>query len=446
MAAPLPSPRFAQLAGDDIVTVSTHDSLGLWARTAPPAPPAPRLAEPLSAEIVVVGAGYTGLSAALHLAEAGSDVVVLEADEIGFGGSGRNVGLVNAGLWMPPNDVVRTLGADRGERLIALLGDAPSLVFDLIARHGIDCEATRTGTLHCAVGQRGLKQIEGRAAQWQKRGAPVRLLDRGETESKTGSAAFEGALLDLRAGTIQPLAYARGLARTAAAAGARLFVDSPVTTTEHKDGRWIARTPGGSVEAEWLVVATNAYTRRLWPEIGDELVRLPYFNLATPPLSDNLRRAILPERQGAWDTRQVLSSFRLDAAGRLIFGSFGALDGAGAVVHRAYAKRALSRLFPALGDVAFESEWYGMIDMTHDNVPRLHAFGPKMIGFCGYNGRGIAPGTAFGRVLADYIGGRIDERALPLPFTAPRPHRLRRLKEGFYGLGARLAHAAGARF
>jgi glycine/D-amino acid oxidase-like deaminating enzyme len=421
------------------------DPLGLWARTAPPAPHAPRLSEALRADVVVVGAGYTGLSAALHLAESGGDVVVLEADAIGFGGSGRNVGLVNAGLWMPPDDVVRMLGAEHGERLIALLGDAPSLVFDLIARHGIDCEATRTGTLHCAVGRRGLKQIEGRAAQWQTRGAPVRLLDRAETESKTGSATFEGALLDLRAGTIQPLAYARGLARAAAAAGARLFVESPVVAAEHKDGRWIARTPGGSVEAEWLIVATNAYTRSLWSEIGAELVRLPYFNVATPPLSDNLRRAILPERQGAWDTRQVLSSFRLDAAGRLIFGSFGALDSAGAAIHRAYAKRALARLFPALGDVAFESEWYGLIDMTDDSVPRLHAFGPKMIGFCGYNGRGIAPGTAFGRVLADYIGGRIDERALPLPFTAPRPHHLRRVKEGFYGFGARLAHAAGAR-
>ena len=116
------------------------------------------------------------------------------------------------------------------------------------------------------------------------------------------------------------------------------------------------------------------------------------------------------------------------------------------MVHRAYAKRALTRIFPALGDVTFESAWYGMIDMTDDSVPRLHAFAPQVIGFCGYNGRGIAPGTAFGRVLAEYIGGRIDERALPLPFTPPKPHRLRALKEAVYGLGAQLAHVAGARF
>jgi glycine/D-amino acid oxidase-like deaminating enzyme len=421
------------------------DPFGLWGRTAPPAPPAPRLTEALEADVVVVGAGYTGLSAALHLAEAGVGVIVLEAAEIGFGGSGRNVGLVNAGLWLPPTDVIRTLGTTYGERLVTLLSDAPSLVFDLIERHGIDCEATRTGTLHCAVGRGGLKQLEARAAQWQARGAPVRLLDRAEAEAKTGSGAFAGALLDRRAGTIQPLAYARGLAKAAAGAGARLFVRSPVVSAARHDGRWTARTPEGAVSTEWIVVATNAYTRGLWPEINAELVRIPLFNFATPPLSDNLRRAILPERQGAWDTRQVLSWFRLDGAGRLVFGSLGALEGAGAAIHRAYAKRALARIFPALGNVTFESEWYGMIDMTADNVPRLHALAPQMIGFSGYNGRGIAPGTAFGRVLADHIGGRIEERALPLPFTPPKPQRLRALKEAVYGIGAQLAHFAGAR-
>jgi glycine/D-amino acid oxidase-like deaminating enzyme len=423
-----------------------HDDRGLWARTTPPPPAAPRLAEAVRADVAVVGAGYTGLSAALHLAEAGADVVVLEAADIGFGGSGRNVGLVNAGLWLPPDDVVRTLGPQHGERILALLGDAPDLVFDLIGRHAIDCEATRTGSLHCAVGQRGLTQLERRAAQWEARGAPLRLLGRAEAEAKTGSAAFEGALLDLRAGTIQPLAYAHGLAKAAAGAGARLFAQSPVVTAQRRDSRWAVHTSAGVVSADWIVVATNAYTQGPWPEIGAELIRLPYFNVATPPLSDNLLRVILPERQGAWDTRQVLSSFRLDAAGRLIFGSFGALDGAGTAIHRAYGERALARIFPALGEVTFESAWHGMIGMTRDGVPRLHMLAPQAIGFSGYNGRGIAPGTAFGRVLADHIGGKMSERDLPLPFTPPRPQRLRALRETAYRIGAALAHVAGARF
>lgn len=125
---------------------------GLWAKTAPPAPALTALAEHLRCDVAIIGAGYTGLSAALHLAQAGADVIVLEAEEIGFGGSGRNVGLVNAGMWIMPDDMVEVLGKTYQERLLHELGEAPNLVFELIDRHKISCEAVRNGTLHCAVG------------------------------------------------------------------------------------------------------------------------------------------------------------------------------------------------------------------------------------------------------------------------------------------------------
>src|SRR4051794_16713195 len=146
--------------------------------------------------------------------------VVLEAVEVGFGCSGRNVGLVNAGLWMMPHALVSQLGQVHGMRLLALLGEAPSLVFGLIEQHAISCEVARNGTLHCAIGARGLAELEGRARQWQARGAPVRLLDQSQTAQKVGTDAYVGSLLDLRAGTIQPLAYARGLVGAAIKAGA----------------------------------------------------------------------------------------------------------------------------------------------------------------------------------------------------------------------------------
>ncbi len=235
-------------------------SHGLWERTAPPAPKTQALAAPIEADVVVVGAGFTGLSAALHLAEAGRTVVVLEAVEIGFGGSGRNVGLVNAGLWIMPDDVPKVLGERHGERLLETLGAAPGLVWDLIERHGIACEPERAGTLHCAVGSEGLEEITARAAQWQARGAPVRLLDAAEASRMIGSSAYAGALLDQRAGTIQPLAYVRGLAAAAMAAGAQLFTASPVTGARREGAGWRLDTAGGSVKADWVVVATNAYT------------------------------------------------------------------------------------------------------------------------------------------------------------------------------------------
>lgn len=420
-------------------------SHGLWERSAPPAPPTPPLEGRIAVDVAIVGAGFTGLSAALHLAEGGARVAVLEGVEIGFGGSGRNVGLVNAGMWVMPDDLPGELGALYGARLLDLLGAAPAAVFDLIERHGIACEPERQGTLHCAVGRKGLAELQERARQWQARGAPVRLLDAEETAVKVGTRAYAGALLDARAGTIQPLAYARGLAAAAIAAGARIHAGSPVVAVADAGTHWRLDTPQGGVEAAQVIVATNAYTSAVWPEIRAELVHLPYFNMATAPLSHNLRRSILPERQGVWDTREVLSSFRFDRAGRLVFGSVGALRGTGLRIHRGWGRRALARLFPQLAGVPFETEWYGQIGMTANNLPRFHRLGRNVVSFSGYNGRGIAPGTVFGRCLAGLVAGAIGEDELPLPVTDPTPAPRRRLKEAFYEAGAQLAHLTDAR-
>ena len=201
-------------------------SHGLWEITAPAAPATSELDRDLRADVVILGAGFTGCSAALHLAQRGVRAIVLEKNDIGFGGSGRNVGLVNAGMWVMPNELPRVLGAEYGERLLTQLGEAPSVVFDLIDRFAIECEATRTGTLHCAVGRRGLEEIRERARQWQARGADVELLGSKDVERLVGTHRYAGALLDRRAGTIQPLAFVRGLAKAAIELGASVFTRS----------------------------------------------------------------------------------------------------------------------------------------------------------------------------------------------------------------------------
>ncbi|MCB2143729.1 MAG: FAD-binding oxidoreductase, partial [Rhodobacteraceae bacterium] len=200
----------------------------LWRMTCGPALNLAPLAGDTTADVAVIGGGFTGLSAALHLAEAGARVVVLEAETVGHGGSGRNVGLVNAGLWTPPDEVEAALGSEEGAALNRALAAGPDLVFDLIARHGIECEAVRNGTLHLAHNASGLRDLQSRHAQQARRGAPVRLLDAAETARRVGTDRFPGALWDGRAGTIQPLAYAMGLARAAIAAGAVLHEASPV--------------------------------------------------------------------------------------------------------------------------------------------------------------------------------------------------------------------------
>jgi len=423
-------------------------SHGLWEASAPLPPPSQPLTGEISVDVAVVGAGFTGLSAALHAAQGGASVAIVEAVEVGFGGSGRNVGLVNAGMWVLPSVLPAELGHKYGARLLGLLSDAPALVFEIVEQFGIRCEAVRNGTLHCAVGASGVAEITERARLWKELGAPVHLLDAKETGRKTGTTAYSGALLDMRAGTVQPLAYARGLATAAVASGARLYCQSPIDAVEDEGDCWRLRTKaGGSLKAKWVIVATDAYTdaNGTWAPLATEQVHLPYFNMATPPLPEDLRRSILPERQGAWDTRQVLSSFRFDEAGRLVFGSVGALRGTGKSIHHDWGRRALTRLFPQLKGVDFEYEWYGKIGLTPNALPRFHRLARNTVSFCGYNGRGIAPGTTLGRELARLVLGEIGEDDLPLPVTPVVPTYFRRVREAYYEVGAQIAHVTGAR-
>lgn len=419
-------------------------SHGLWGASAPPAPDTSALQGTRHVDVAIIGAGYTGLSAALHLAAFGRSVAVLEAATPGFGGSGRNVGLVNAGMWVMPDALRHSLGQDLGGRMLSFLGEAPSAVFDLIERHDIVCEAQRQGTLHCAVGQSGLTEITERARQWAALDAPVEVLSAKDAAAKLGTNHFAGALWDHRAGTIQPLGYARGLCRAAMQAGAEVYSRSPVIKiSEDKDG-WCLSTPNGEVHADWVIAATNVYTASVWPELAASQCVLPYFNMATTPLPPDVLGSILPEKQGAWDTRSVLTSFRLDDAGRLVFGSVGQL-GVEASIHAGFARRSLLAMYPQLEEVTFEHQWWGQIGMTPDNLPSLSVLGRNALAVTGFNGRGIAPGTVCGRVMAHHIAGNLPLSEIPLPVRAPTETPLRRARGLGYRAGAAALHAVAQR-
>ena len=420
-------------------------SHGLWERTAPPAPGFPALIGAEEAEVAIVGAGYTGLSAALTLAEAGVKAVVLEAVEPGFGGAGRNVGLVNAGMWVMPEAVIAGLGTLYGERVLTMLGNAPSDVWQLVEKHGISCEADPVGTLHCANGAKGMIELQERERQWRVRGAPVRLLGRQEADAMIGSAAYHGALLDLRAGTIQPLAYARGLAAAAQGAGAVVHGNSPVNGIERNRERWQLSTPMGRLVAKWVIMAGDAYSHGPFAELRGRQVHLPYFNFATHPLTPAQRGRILPGGQGVWDTKEILSSYRFDMMGRLIFGSVGALKGYAGSVHKAWAQRSLARLFPTLGDVGFEAEWFGKIGMTENNLPGFHQLDANIVAISGFNGRGIGPGTVFGRCLGEHVMGLRSAEEMPLPVVTAANRQFRTLREAYYEQGSTLAHLVSER-
>jgi glycine/D-amino acid oxidase-like deaminating enzyme len=421
-----------------MTTVMRPDSL--WSDTAPEQTCYPPLRDTLTVDVAVIGGGFTGASAAYHLAAGGASVALLEARTIGFGGSGRNVGLVNAGLWTPPDEVEKTIGKTTGGGLNNLLAGGPSVVFDLIEKHQIRCEATRQGTLHCAHSAAGLRDLENRFAQQEARGAPVKLLDAAETAQRTGSTAYCGALWDGRAGTIQPLAYVQGLARAAETQGAQIFeASNALAITETAEG-WTIRTEQGEVRAARLIQATNAYG----VNAADTNAIIPahFFQLATAPLPDDLRKSILSGGEGCWDTALIMSAFRLDQAGRMIFGALGNLDGFGGALHRGWASRKLAKLFPQLAGIPFEQEWTGRIAMTGTHLPRIERRGKSGISIFGYSGRGISPGTLFGRAAAGWALGTGE---LPLPIHDPQSEPYAAAKSLYYETGAALTHLTNGR-
>lgn len=419
----------------------TSDTVGnLWRHSHRQDGAGAALSSDVAADLLVIGAGFTGCSASLEAAQNGADVVVLERDTIGHGGSGRNVGLVNAGLWLPPDQITKQIGEDAGRRLIAALSGAPDLVFGIIAAQGIDCDATRNGTLHLAHAPAGVTELQERFRQGNQTGAPLQLLDAEETARRTGSTAFFGALYDPRAGTVQPLAYCRGLARAAGAAGARIFERAGVTRIWHDGTGWHAVANGHTVRAKYLIMATNAYSDAPAGAPAPQFVPVHYSQFATAPLSDADRARILPGGEGCWDTALVMSSVRVDAAGRLIIGGCGNMNGPGGRVHRRWAARKLAQIYPELAGMRFEHAWEGAIAMTADHLPKVVAFGPDALSVFGYSGRGIGPGTVFGKGAARalLLG---DRGALPLYVTPRYAEGLKGARTAYFEVGATLTHA-----
>ena len=416
----------------------------LWRASSRETFAAPPLDRDLTVDLLVVGGGFTGNSAALEAARRGASVALLEAETFGHGGSGRNVGLANAGLWLPPDDIIAQMGEEEGTRLIRDLGEAPARVFGLIEREGIACEATRKGTLHLAHSPEGYKDLQERHRQGNRYGAPLSLLDADETARRTGSTAFAGALFDPRAGTIQPLAYARGLARAAKDAGASLHERSPVTGLIRTGNEWIATANGHTIRAKSLLIATNAYHLGIEAPFKPAYVAVSYFQCATAPMPAAARAKILAGGEGCWDTALVMSSFRIDEAGRMIIGAMGDCEGPGGSFHASWARRKLKAVFPEIGDLPFEHAWRGRIAMTSDHVPKIVAFGPNAYASFGYSGRGIGPGTVFGTQAAIALLESRPE-ALPVRPVTRYAERFTATRAAYYEFGATLTHATAVR-
>jgi len=406
----------------------------LWAATAEPSVDTPSLDTSVKADVLIVGAGYTGLSSALHLAAHGLNVCVIDANEPGWGASGRNGGQVIPGLKYDPDELIRRYGSRDGDALAQIAGSAADTVFDLIERHQIQCDATRNGWIQPTHSDKLLGTLHARARQWEARGAPVELLDRTQVSKRLGTETFVGGWIDKRAGSVQPLSYARGLARAAKAAGAAIHGATRAVALEQSSGGWRVRCAGGVViDAKQVLLATNGYTDSLWPGLAQSVIAANSFIVATRPLPDDISATVLPGREVASDSRRLLLYFRKDAAGRLLMGGRGPFRDPRTAADWSHLERAARLMYPQLAGIDFEFRWAGRIAITRDFLPHVHTPAEGLTIALGYNGRGIAMATTLGKHLAAFMSGAA--QGLPLPPTSIKPIPLHALQRIYISAG-----------
>ena len=405
------------------MTPDTGAPRSVWCETAPPAAPAPPLASDLRVTAAIVGAGYTGLSTAHHLAARGIDCVVLDARQPGWGASGRNGGMLVPRPKKPLVAIEAHWGRDEALRQRRLLHEAIGAVSALVADHGLDCDFAQDGYLAAAHTPAALAALRAEVEWISGVGGEtgVRLLSRDAIAEELGGGHYHGGYLDPLGARIQPLAYSRGLAASLAARGVPVYGDSPVTAMHAAEGGISLRTAHATVTAAQVVLATNGYTPPgLFPGRPERrIVAVSSSAVATAPLPGNLIGRILPRGRTMSDTKHLLNWVRLSPDNRVVFGGRGDITGRrdDAASYRGI-ESALHALYPDLAGVPVTHRWSGLVAVTADHWHHLGSLAPRVHFAMGYGGRGVAMSTLMGRYLAGLVAG---ERCDLGPVTAAFP-------------------------
>ena len=408
----------------------------LWAATAVEAPPTSSLEGSQTTDVLVVGAGFCGLRTAIELASAGVSTCVIDAGTIGWGASGRNGGQVNPIGHEPPASIARrwkvAVESERVQRYLRLTIGAADALFDLVRHWRIECDAEQNGWIRGLHSEAASEEFGRLFDGWQRAGADLRLLERDEIEGLSGTRSYLRGWLAARGGSVQPLSYARGLARAASRAGATIATDTRGSDLMRTGNRWRLSTDRGEIFADTVVLCTNAYTDGLFPGLRESIVPVVSVQSATRALSKEQMEEILPKRQTFSDTRRVIFYFRKTADDRLVFGSAGKDGDRPGSTDRRRLLEGLRTLYPQFPDLDIEYLWGGRIALTLDHLPHLHELAPGLIAGLGFNGRGVAMATAMGAELAKWVLHRDADR-LAIPIVRPKRIPLHR----FHSIGVR---------
>ena len=390
-----------------------------YAETAPALPPFAPLAGTVRTDICVVGGGYTGLSAALHLAERGYAVTLLESQRVGFGASGRNGGQVGSGQRLGQSALERMVGREDAAKLWEIGEAAKAKVTSLISAHGIDCD-WRGGIAHADWHAEDVTQTHAEVAHLRERYGytQIQSLGRDGIAALTGAEVFAGGAVDRGAGSLHPLRFALGLARAAMAAGVTVHEGSQAIALE-PGRRPVLRTAAGQVSADHVILACNGYLGGLEPKTAARIMPINNFIIASEPLGAEFD-AVLPGGEAVADSRFVVSYWRMSPDRRLIFGggeSYGPRfprDIAGLV------RRPLARIYPRLAGVPISHAWGGTLAITTHRLPLFHEPAPGVLAMAGYSGHGVALGTLAGEIAAEAVAGQAERFDLMARLPVPR--------------------------
>ena len=378
----------------------------LWRSTAEPAPDFDELNQDIETDLLIVGAGYTGLSTALHAVDHAKDIVIIDQAQPGWGCSGRNGGQIHV-QWKPDLAALKQLyPGSQFETFIETMGAAVQLVFDLVEKCQIDCQAQRTGSVIAGKGTKAIRYLTEWSRFWAEAGEDVRLLDNSATSELIGTSHYDRSMLDSRGGSLQPLAYCRGLARACHKRGVTLHGDSRAVRVSPNGKGWQVSTPGGSVKCKRLVLATNGYTDNLWPSLAQTIVPVASMLTATSPLPESVASTLLPHRQPVGEYAGVPAYYRVDETNRLVFGWRGTLSGEIGSLNTAHLRSKAERLFPQIAGADWEYDWAGYVGITSHQRPMLLKLSENVYAGLGYNGRGVPMATMMGKQLAFALTGQ----------------------------------------
>ena len=392
-----------------------------YAKTTEPLPAQPRLEQSLQADVCILGAGLTGLSTAIELAEAGLSVIVLEAKRIAWGASGRSGGQAIFGFGCDQSKIAAMVGREQSRRMFDWSLEGIRLIHERSGKHGIDCD-WRDGHAHVPIKPRQVAELQSWQADLSENyGYDLQWWDAASLRSKLASDRYLGALFDPRSGHLNPLKYTQGLARAALKLGVRIFEDSAVV--ELKRGtRPVMRTEMGDVSADFAVLAGNAYVHGIAPELDSRIMPVGTYIGATEPLGRERAQSLISNDMAVADINWALDYFRLSSDHRLLFGGRASYSTLPPPNLRRTLHRRMTRVFPQLAGVTMDAVWGGFVDISMNRAPHWGRLGSNVYFAQGFSGHGIAATGLAGRIIGEAIRGqasrldafsRIDHRPFP---------------------------------